>query len=324
VRFKPIHPEEDMTDLRAVVVGTGMMGPGIAATLAAGGIGTCLVSRKDESANEGLLQARTLSSTLEKQGLLSSAQLETALRCLSCSTDLDAQVANADLVVESIPEDLALKQRFFQRLASVSGKKTILASNTSGISISAIAEGSEHPDRILTTHFWNPPYLMPLVEVVMGRQTSEAVAQQTIDILKHCGKTPVLVRKDTPGQLGNRLQHALVREAVHIIHEGIATAEDVDLAVKNGFGLRLPVWGVLEHADAVGLDLVKAVQDYVLPALRSETHADPLLTQKVEEGTLGAKTGRGFYDWTVRDMGAAKARRDEFLVRFLRDSKSVR
>jgi len=311
-----------MTNLRAVVVGTGMMGPGIAATLAAGGIATCLVSRKSESADEGLLQAQALLSTLAKQGLLSSAQLATALQCLSRSTDLDAQVAHADLVVESIPEDLALKQRFFRRLASLAPKKTILASNTSGISISAIAEGCEHPERILTTHFWNPPYLMPLVEVVMGRQTLEPVAQQTMDILKRCGKTPVLVRKDTPGQLGNRLQHALVREAIHIIHEGIATAEDVDLAVKNGFGLRLPVWGVLEHADAVGLDLVKSVQDYVLPALRNETHADPLLTQMVQEGNLGAKSGRGFYDWTVRDMSAAKARRDEFLVRFLRDAKA--
>ena len=310
-----------MTDLRAVVVGTGMMGPGIAATLAASGIGTCLVSRKAESADEGLLHAKALSSTLERQGLLSSVQLATAMKCFSCSTDLDAQVANADLVVESIPEELALKQRFFQRLANVSDKKTILASNTSGISITAIAEGSEHPERILTTHFWNPPYLMPLVEVVMGQQTAEAVAQQTMDILKGCGKIPVLVRKDTPGQLGNRLQHALVREAIHIIREGIASAEDVDLAVKNGFGLRLPVWGVLEHADAVGLDLVKSVQDYVLPALRNETYADPLLTEKVQEGHLGAKTGRGFYDWRVRDMSAAKAKRDDFLVHFLRDSR---
>jgi 3-hydroxybutyryl-CoA dehydrogenase len=252
---------------------------------------------------------------------VSSAQLASALQSVRSSTDLEAEVVNADLLVESIPEDLPLKQRFFQRLASVAPAKTILASNTSGISISAIAEGSGHPERILTTHFWNPPHVMPLVEVVMGQRTLESVAQQTVDILKRCGKIPVLVRKDTPGQLGNRLQHALVREAIHIIHEGIATAEDVDLAVKNGFGLRLPVWGVLEHADAVGLDLVKSVQDYVLPALRNETFADPLLTQKVQEGNLGAKSGKGFYDWTIRDMSAAKARRDDFLIRFQRDSK---
>lgn len=311
-----------MTNLLAVVVGTGMMGPGIAATLAAGGIATCLVSRRAESAEQGLHQAKTLLNALEKQGLLQPARLATALQCLCCSTNLEAQAPNANLVVESIPEELALKQRFFQRLASICDNKTILASNTSGISISAIAEDCEYPERILTTHFWNPPYLMPLVEVVMGQRTVEPVAQQTMDLLKRCGKTPVLVRKDTPGQLGNRLQQALVREAIHIIHEGIATAEDVDLAVKNGFGLRLPVWGVLEHADAVGLDLVKSVQDYVLPALRNEDCADPLLTQKVQEGNLGAKSGKGFYDWTVRDMGSAKTRRDEFLVRFLREAKS--
>ena len=294
------------------------MGPGIAATLAAGGIVTCLVSRKAESADEGLLQARALSRTLEKQGLLSSVQLETALKCLSSSTDFGAQVANADLVVESIPEDLALKQRFFQRLANVSDKKTILASNTSGISITAIAEGCEHPERILTTHFWNPPYLMPLVEVVMGHRTEEPVAEQTMDILKRCAKTPVLVRKDTPGQLGNRLQHALVREAIHIIHEGIATAEDVDLAVKNGFGLRLPVWGVLEHADAVGLDLVKSVQDYVLPALRNETFADPLLTQKVGKATLGQNRA-----WILRLDGAGHSARSR-RMNFSSDSCAVK
>jgi len=298
------------------------MGPGIAATLATGGIGTCLVSRKAESAGEGLVQAKALLNTLEKQGLVSPAQLARALQSVRSSTDLEAEVVNADLVVESIPEDLPLKQRFFQRLSSVASPDAILASNTSGISISAIAEGCSCSERILTTHFWNPPHLMPLVEVVMGRQTQESVAQQTMDILKRCGKIPVLVRKDTPGQLGNRLQHALVREAIHIIHEGIATAEDVDLAVKNGFGLRLPVWGVLEHADAVGLDLVKSVQDYVLPALRNKTFADPLLTQKVQEGNLGAKSGKGFYDWTLRDMSAAKARRDDFLIRFLRESKT--
>src|SRR5262245_14068956 len=310
-----------MSDLRAVVVGTGMMGPGIAATLATGGIATCLVSRSSKSADEGLLQAKSILGHMADQCLLDSVPLHAALDCLRRSIELDAEVAAADLVVESIPEDLTLKQRFFQRLARVGPKKTILASNTSGLSISAIAEACEYPERILTTHFWNPPQLMPLVEVVMGRQTLESIAQQTIRILKQCGKVPVLVRKDTPGQLGNRLQSAVLREAIHIVREGIASAQDVDLAVKNGFGLRLPVWGVLEHADAVGLDLVKSVQEYVLPALRNEGSADSLLKEKVQEGHLGVKTGRGFYDWTVRDMAAARARRDDFLVRFLRGSK---
>ena len=225
-------------------------------------------------------------------------------------------------MIESIPEDLGLKQRFFERLDRIAPRETILCSNTSGISITAIAEKTRYPERVVTTHFWNPPHLMPLVEVVMGKQTLEFVAARTMEILRGCGKTAVLVRKDTPGQLGNRLQQALVREAIHIVREGIASVEDVDLAAKSGFGLRLPVWGILEHADAVGLDLVKSVQDYVLPALRSETQADPLLNERVNRGELGAKTGRGFYDWTVRDMNAAKRARDDFLIRFLQERQN--
>jgi 3-hydroxybutyryl-CoA dehydrogenase len=152
----------------------------------------------------------------------------------------------------------------------------------------------------------------------MSKHTLESMALKSMEILKRCGKTPVLVRKDTPGQLGNRLQHALIREAIHIVREEIASPGDLDLAVKCGFGLRLPVWGVLEHADAVGLDLVKTIQDYVLPALCKESRADLLLNEKVNRGELGAKTGRGFYDWTSRDITTAQARRDEFLIQFLR------
>lgn len=308
-----------MASINAVVVGTGMMGPGIAVVLASSGIPACLVSRDAARAAQALAGANKLLETLEHQGLLGSEQVVNAFQNLSSSYDLEARLAKTGLAVESIPEDLALKQSFFELMDRVAPKEAILASNTSGIGITEIAAKTRHPERILTTHFWNPPHLMPLVEVVKGQKTSEGVVQQTMDLLRRCGKVPVLVRKDTPGQLGNRMQHALVREAIHIIREGIATAEDVDLAVKYGFGLRLPVWGVLEHADAVGLDLVKSVQDYVLPALRNEACADPLLAQKVQEGNLGAKTGRGFYDWTVRDMDAAKAVRDKFLVRFLQE-----
>ncbi len=308
-----------MSSINAVVIGTGMMGPGIGVVLAAGGFPSCLVSRDAGKAARALAGAKELLATLEHHHLLAPQQVLSASQNLSSSSDLEARLANAGLVVESIPEDLALKQNFFELMDRTAPKAAILASNTSGISITEIAARTRHPERILTTHFWNPPHLMPLVEVVKGQKTSEEIAQKTMDLLKRCGKVPVLVRKDTPGQLGNRMQHALVREAIHIIREGIAMAEDVDLAVKNGFGLRLPVWGVLEHADAVGLDLVKAVQDYVLPALRNEPSADPLLAQKVQQGNLGAKTGRGFYDWAVRDISAAKARRDEFLIRFLQE-----
>lgn len=310
-----------MVNEQATVVGTGMMGPGIAAVLALGGLPTYLVSRSLEGADQGVSRGFHLINQLLENGLVTTDRAQSAKSLLKATTDLEGSLKSAQLVIESIPENLALKQDFFRYLDDASNKDAILSSNTSGISISAIAERVSFPERILTTHFWNPPHLMPLVEVVMGNRTSEAVALQTVDLLKMCNKTAVLVRKDRPGQLGNRLQHALIREAINIVEEGIATPEDVDLAVKTGFGLRLPAWGVFEHADAVGLDLVKSIQDYVLPDLNNQPSASALLNQKVGNGELGSATGRGFYDWTARDMNAAKARRDAFLIQFLRDRK---
>ncbi len=310
-----------MADLQAVVVGTGMMGPGIAVTLALAGMPTLLVSRSAQTAQLGIAKAFHLNDQLRETDIVSQKQANLAQSLLRGTTDLDTSLRSSRLIIESIPENLTLKQEFFRHLDEDTSQDAILASNTSGLSITAIAARSRFPERVLTTHFWNPPHLMPLVEVVMGNHTSETVALEMVDILKKCDKTPVLVRKDRPGQLGNRLQHALVREAIHVVQEGIASPEDVDLAGKTGFGLRLPVWGIFEHADAVGLDLVKAVQDYVLPDLNNELQACQLLSEKVAKGDLGSVTGRGFYDWTKRDLNAAKAKRDAFLIEFLRKRK---
>ncbi len=308
-----------MDPLKAVVVGTGMMGPGIAVSLAVAGIATSLVSRSADGAHRGLAQAKDQLGILRDHGLISTDQFESGKSCLTSSFVLDPLLPTADLVIESIPEDLLLKQVLFKHLDSLASKKTILSSNTSGMSISKIAEGTKHPERIVTAHFWNPPHLMPLVEIVMGKHTDEAIALRLMEIVNRCGKTPVLVRKDTPGQLGNRLLQALVREAIHIVNDGIASVEDVDLVVKKGFGLRMPVWGILEHADAVGLDLVKSVQNYVLPYLNHETKASHLLEEKLSRGELGVKSGNGFYNWRVRDIHAAKLRRDKFLIDFMKE-----
>lgn len=310
-----------MLEWQAAVVGTGMMGPGIAVSLSLAGIRTHLVSRSPERAEQGLSKALRLIDQLNEGGLVKLDRAQAAKPLLAATADLDGVLKSSGLVIESIPENLELKQEFFRHLDEVSDQNAILASNTSGISITAIASRARIPERILTAHFWNPPHLMPLVEVVMGNRTSDSVGLQMVELLKRCDKTPVLVRKDRPGQLGNRLQLALMREAIHIVQEGIASPEDVDLAVKSGFGLRLPVWGVFEHADAVGLDLIKTIQDYVLPDLNNQPHACALLNLKVKNGELGSATGRGFYDWTLRDMNAAKARRDNFLIQFLRERK---
>jgi 3-hydroxybutyryl-CoA dehydrogenase len=171
---------------------------------------------------------------------------------------------------------------------------------------------------VLTTHFWNPPHLMPLVEIVRGEKTSEAVAEAVRRLLVACGKTPVVVKKDRPGQLGNRLQMALMREAAYIVGEGIADADDVDSVIRNGLGLRMPAYGTLEHLDVTGLDLGLSVMEYATPDLYNEPRAPDHLRDLVRRGHLGAKTGQGFYDWSVKSADQVRARRDQFVVEVLR------
>jgi 3-hydroxybutyryl-CoA dehydrogenase len=300
----------------ATVVGTGMMGPGIAMSLALGGLGVTLLSRKEDSARTGLERSLSQLALLTESDLVAGSAAARARQLLGWSADFDSAVSSADLVVESAPEDMAFKQDLFARLDSVAKPEAVLASNTSGLSITEIASRCASPGRVLTTHFWNPPHLMPLVEVVCGDKTDREVADSVVDLLRRCGKTPVLVKKDTPGQLGNRMQMAMVREAVNIVQEGIADAEAVDLAAKAGFGLRMPVYGILEHQDIVGLDLGAKVVDYVTRDLNNEPGMPRLMREMLDRGDVGVKSGKGFYDWSEKDDGAIKARRDRFLLEF--------
>jgi 3-hydroxybutyryl-CoA dehydrogenase len=302
----------------AAVIGTGMMGPGIALTLAAGGWNCTLVSRTPEGAAQGIAKAAAQAELLERHGLLNAGAGEQALARVSGSAEFEKSIAAANLVVESGPEDMAWKQDLFARMDSIASPDAVLASNTSGLSITAIALRCARPERVLTTHFWNPPHLMPLVEIVQGERTSPAIVDSVRDLLAACRKTPVVVRKDRPGQLGNRLQMALVREAVNIIAEGIADAEAVDTVAKNGFGLRMPAYGILEHQDVVGLDLGILVADYVARDLYNEPCAPAYMHDLVRAGQIGAKAGRGFYDWSVKSADEVRARRDAFLIEVLR------
>lgn len=302
----------------AAVIGTGMMGPGIAVTLALGGLETTILSRREETARAGLAKALAQVELLETHGLAEPDAARRARQLLASSTAFDEVVARVGLVVESGPETMEYKQEVFARMDAIGREDAVLASNTSGLSITAIAARCRRPERVLTTHFWNPPHLMPLVEIVKGERTSPEIVEEARRLLVHCGKVPVVVKKDTPGQLGNRLQMALVREAVNIVERGIADAEAVDLAARTGFGLRLPVYGILEHQDMVGLDLGIRVVDYVTRDLNNEPGAPRLMREMVERGELGVKTGKGFYDWSKRDPEEVRARRDNFVLEFLK------
>jgi 3-hydroxybutyryl-CoA dehydrogenase len=304
--------------MKAAVIGTGMMGPGIALTLALGGWRTTILSRHPENAAQGLEKARAQARLLAENELVDTAQAERAAELLSASTEFDDVVGAVGLVVESGPENMPFKQELFARLDAVAPADALLASNTSGLSITAIASRCARPERVLTTHFWNPPHLMPLVEIVKGEKTSDEAAETVRALLVRCGKTPVVVLKDRPGQLGNRLQMALVREAANIVAEGIATADDVDTVAKNGFGLRMPAYGILEHQDIVGLGMGLGIVEYVVRDLYNEPRAPEYFHELVRRGDLGASTGKGFYDWSVKSADDVRARRDAFLVEVLR------
>ena len=221
-------------------------------------------------------------------------------------------------IVEGIAEDLAAKVELWRSLQGVASRGGILCSSTSGLSISEMGRQSGFPAQVIGTHFWNPPHLMPLVEVVAGEGTAEETVQATMQFCRSIGKLPVRVNADVPGFIGNRLLHAMWREAIEIVGQGIASAEDVDRVTKMTFGLRLPVVGPFENMDLVGLDLVKTIHKYLLKDLAANRGPGRLLESMVQESKLGMKTGSGFYDWKKRDPAELIEARDQQIVRELK------
>jgi 3-hydroxybutyryl-CoA dehydrogenase len=226
-------------------------------------------------------------------------------------------VKDADFVIEAVTEDLNLKKNLFKELDALCPKHTILATNTSSFSITEIASATTRQDKVVGTHWWNPPYLMPLVEIVQGKRTSDETVSTTKDFIAKLGKVPVIC-KDSPGFLGVRLQAALVIEAVSMLEEGLATAEDIDTAVKMTLGLRLPILGPLETVDLGGMDTFLYAYDYLYKTLGEKFKPPNLLKRKVELGELGIKTGKGFYDYKGKDIKSIIKRRDEWLIEQLK------
>jgi len=237
---------------------------------------------------------------------------------LHFSSDLAPLNQEAELVVEGIAEDLAAKVTLWQSLEGVASRGGILCSSTSGLIISEMGRQFGFPAQVIGTHFWNPPHLMPLVEVVAGKGTAEETVQAAMQFCRSIGKQPVRVNIDVPGFIGNRLLHAMWREAIEIVDQGIASAEDVDRVAKMTFGLRLPVVGPLENMDLVGLDLIETIHKYLLPNLAANRGPGRLLENLVQNSKLGMKTGSGFYDWKERDPAALIEARDQQIARELK------
>jgi 3-hydroxybutyryl-CoA dehydrogenase len=289
----------DIKDIKNIAVfGAGMMGPGLAQIFAVKGYRVKICDLNPEALSKSVESVRANLILMAQNGIGFQEDIEPTLERIKTTKEFDEAASDADFVVEAIFEDLALKQEFFQRLDAQCPHEAILATNTSVISITEIAQKSKNRGRIVGTHFWNPPHLIPLVEVIKAEETSAEAMDKTMALMTAVGKRPVRVKKDVPGFLANRLQHALWREAISIVENGIADPAEVDEAVKNSFGLRLPVLGPMENADLVGLDLTLNIHDYVLKHIESSPGPSPILKEKVEQGDLGIKNGRGFQEWS--------------------------
>lgn len=296
---------------RTAVIGAGLMGHGIALVLARAGHRVALADPSEQALRSAPDRIAASLRLLQAE----EDEIATVLGRVDLCPTVAAAVPGAAYVFEAAPEDLDLKQRVFAEMEEHAPPTAILASNTSVIPITKIAGGLRRRERALGTHWWNPPHVIPLVEVVRTEWTDPEIAQRTAEFLTALGKTPVMVEKDVPGFIGNRLQHALWREAISLVEKGICSAEAVDTVIKASFGRRLAVLGPLENADLVGTDLTLAIHENVLSDLENRPEPSPYLRRLVAEGKLGMKTGEGFHKWTPDEADAVRTRVTRHLLR---------
>ncbi|GGX65882.1 3-hydroxyacyl-CoA dehydrogenase family protein [Tateyamaria omphalii] len=289
---------------KIAVIGGGLMGHGIALTFARAGHYVAVhdpVPETLQSLPQRVSDSLRLLNT-------SDTDIAKALSRIELCDGIKATVIDADAVFEAAPEKLELKQAIFAEVEAHASGDAILASNTSVIQITKIMEHLTLRQRALGTHWWNPPHMIPLVEVVKTEWTDPAVADKMIDLLADAGKTPALVEKDVPGFIGNRLQHALWREAISLVENGICSAKAVDDVVKASFGRRLAVLGPLENADLVGLELTQDIHRQVLFDLDARPEPSPVLQSLLDKGRTGMVAGHGFRKWTDEDFERTKSR----------------
>ncbi|MCC8123682.1 MAG: 3-hydroxyacyl-CoA dehydrogenase family protein [Oscillospiraceae bacterium] len=309
-----------MKTKNVTVIGAGMMGNALAQVFASNpALHVTLRTRtlKDDryepiKKNLDIMIARGAATEAEKEAIVSRIHFV---------TDLKEATQDADFVIECAPEEMETKQNLLAEIEGYCGTHTILATNTSVMSPSEISEKCQHKERVVGAHFWNPGHLIPLVEVVKSNYTSEEVMQETMELLTACGKKPIYCKKDVPGFVANRLQHALWREAFYMVENGIADAKTVDDACKYGPGLRWPVMGPMENSDVVSIQLSYNIHNYILKYLADNHEPSKCLKEMLDRGDNGFKTGKGWQEWTPEQMEASNTGLREYLIDYIAKEK---
>jgi 5-formyl-3-hydroxy-2-methylpyridine 4-carboxylic acid 5-dehydrogenase len=299
---------------KVAVVGAGTMGPGMAATFARNGLDTALYDVKPEQLEKARGTVDFVYTTLTGGGFMTAEDADAGRARIISTTDLAAALDGASFVVETVPEQKALKQQVFKDLEAQVADDVILASNTSGIPITDLASVTRVPGRVVGMHWSNPPHLIPVIEVIRGEQTSEETAQQTVELVKSIGMVPAIVDRDVAGFVENRILYAIMREALHLLDEGVASAEAIDTITKWGIGYKLAVIGPLELLDMAGLDIYTSVANYLNASLNASPEVSKTVTDKVAAGKLGIKTQGGLFDYTPERIQQLQQQRGRKLV----------
>ena len=300
------------------VVGAGTMGANIAGEFARVGCDVSITDLNQCQLKKGMSILKSGQKALIDAGLLTKGKAQSAWKRVTWTTDLASACDGVDLLIEAVAENMSVKKEMFDQFDRLCPKRAVLASNTSGLSISDIASATKRPGRIAGMHFWNPPHIIPLVEVTKGQDTYKTTATLLMAVARRLKKRPILVNHDIPGFVGNRLQFAVLREALHLLSEGVASAEDIDAAMTAGPGLRYGLMGPLRTADLGGLDVFHAISGYLFEELSAAKEPPALLSDLVEKKQLGAKTGHGFYTYSKTELKKTIEKRDKVLIEFLK------
>ncbi len=313
-----------LEDIKKITnIGAGTMGHAITLQFALKGYPVNLLDMTEDALKNGLEKIESNLRTYVKAGIITKNEIPAIMARISITTDYPDALTGADFVIESVVESMDVKKMVWQKIENLVKPQTILATNTSGLSPTEIAQYLNKPERFLVAHFYNPAHLMPLVEVVPAQKTDPHVVQTTVDLMNHIGKHAVALKKEAPGFVGNRIQAAIIRECLSIIQQDIASPETIDDIVKYSLGLRYSILGPIASADLGGLDTFNIIIGYLTHEISNAVGENPLLAQKVKEGKLGQKTGEGFYDWTGEQGKETIKYRDEQLLRALaRENKN--